>query len=154
MSQGFERWLGMMETGSHDGLWDLLDPDCVFWSPVVHTPQQGRPVSHAYLSAAGAVFNSGFRYTRQVVDGEHGVFEFECEIDGIHINGIDMITMRDGRIVEFKVMVRPLKAINMVHQKMSWNASVRPSLGLPLRASRLSTSSARLPTNRVERAGM
>ena len=99
MSQGFERWLGMMETGSHDGLWDLLDPDCVFWSPVVHTPQQGRPVSHAYLSAAGAVFNSGFRYTRQVVDGEHGVFEFECEIDGIHINGIDMITMRDGRIV-------------------------------------------------------
>jgi len=107
-----------METGSHDGLWDLLDPDCVFWSPVVHTPQQGRPVSHAYLSAAGAVFNSGFRYTRQVVDGEHGVFEFECEIDGIHINGIDMITMRDGRIVEFKVMVRPLKAINMVHQKM------------------------------------
>ena len=118
MSQGFERWLGMMETGSHDGLWDLLDPDCVFWSPVVHPPQQGRPVSHAYLSAAGAVFNSGFRYTRQVVDGEHGVFEFECEIDGIHINGIDMITMRDGRIVEFKVMVRPLKAINMVHQKM------------------------------------
>ena len=118
MSQGFERWLGMMETGSQDGLWDLLDPDCVFWSPVVHTPQQGRPVSHAYLSAAGAVFNSGFRYTRQVVDGEHGVFEFECEIDGIHINGIDMITMRDGRIVEFKVMVRPLKAINMVHQKM------------------------------------
>lgn len=118
MSEGFKRWLGMMETGSHDGLWDLLDADCVFWSPVVHTPQQGRSVSHAYLSAAGAVFNSGFRYTRQVVDGEHGVFEFECEIEGIHINGIDMITMRDGRIVEFKVMVRPLKAINMVHQKM------------------------------------
>ena len=118
MSEGFERWLGMMETGSHDGLWDLLDPDCVVWSPVGHTPQHGQPVSHAYLSAAGAVFNSGFRYTRQVVDGEHGVFEFECEIDGIHINGIDMITMRDGRIVEFKVMVRPLKAINMVHQKM------------------------------------
>ncbi len=118
MSEGFERWLAMMETGSHDGLWDLLDPDCVFWSPVVHTPQCGRPVSHAYLTAAASVFNEGFRYTRRVVEGEHGVFEFECVIEGVHINGIDMITMRDGRITEFKVMVRPLKAINTVHGKM------------------------------------
>lgn len=107
-----------METGSHEGLWELLDPDCVFWSPIVHTPQEGRPISHAYLSAAGHVFNEGFHYTNSVIDGDHGVFEFECLMDGINVNGVDIITQRDNLIVEFKVMVRPLKAINMVHQKM------------------------------------
>lgn len=118
MATGFDRWMGMMEDGSHEGLWDLLHPDCVFWSPVVHTPQRGRPVSYAYLSAAGNVFNDSFRYTRQVVQGDHGVFEFECVMDGIQVNGVDMITLQDDLIVDFKVMVRPLKAINMVHQKM------------------------------------
>ena len=118
MTTAFDSWIKMMETGSHEGLWELLDPDCVFWSPVVHTPQKGRPISHAYLSAAGHVFNEGFHYTNSVIDGDHGVFEFECLMDGINVNGVDIITQRDSLIVEFKVMVRPLKAINMVHQKM------------------------------------
>ena len=118
MTTAFDSWIKMMETGSHEGLWELLDPDCVFWSPIVHTPQEGRPISHAYLSAAGHVFNEGFRYTNSVIDGDHGVFEFECLMDGINVNGVDIITQRDNLIVEFKVMVRPLKAINMVHQKM------------------------------------
>ena len=118
MKTAFDSWIKMMETGSHEGLWELLDPDCVFWSPVVHTPQKGRPISHAYLSAAGHVFNEGFHYTNSVIDGDHGVFEFECLMDGISVNGVDIITQRDSLIVEFKVMVRPLKAINMVHQKM------------------------------------
>ena len=118
MTAAFDRWIRMMEVGSHEGLWELLDPDCVFWSPVVHTPQVGRPISHAYLSAAGEVFHDGFHYTRTVVQGDQGVFEFECVMDGIKVNGVDMITIRDGLIVDFKVMVRPLKAINMVHQKM------------------------------------
>ena len=118
MTTAFDRWIRMMEVGSHEGLWELLDPDCVFWSPIVHTPQEGRPISHAYLSAAGHVFNEGFHYTNSVIDGDHGVFEFECLMDGINVNGVDIIMQRDNLIVEFKVMVRPLKAINMVHQKM------------------------------------
>ena len=118
MTTAFDSWIKMMETGSHEGLWELLDPDCVFWSPIVHTPQEGRPISHAYLSAAGHVFNEGFHYTNSVIDGDHGVFEFECLMDGINVNGVDIITQRDNLIVEFKVMGRPLKAINMVHQKM------------------------------------
>ena len=118
MTTAFDSWIKMMETGSHEGLWELLDPDCVFWSPIVHTPQEGRPISNAYLSAAGHVFNEGFHYTNSVIDGDHGVFEFECLMDGINVNGVDIITQRNNLIVEFKVMVRPLKAINMVHQKM------------------------------------
>jgi len=118
MTTAFDSWIKMMETGSHEGLWELLDPDCVFWSPIVHTPQEGRPIYHAYLSAAGHVFNEGFHYTNSVIDGDHGVFEFECLMDGINVNGVDIITQRNNLIVEFKVMVRPLKAINMVHQKM------------------------------------
>jgi hypothetical protein len=118
MTTAFDSWIKMMETGSHEGLWELLDPDCVFWSPIVHTPQEGRPISHAYLAAAGHVFNEGFHYTNSVIDGDHGVFEFECLMDGINVNGVDIITQRDNLIIEFKVMVRPLKAINMVHQKM------------------------------------
>ena len=118
MTTAFDSWIKMMETGSHEGLWELLDPDCVFWSPIVHTPQEGRPISHAYLAAAGHVFNEGFHYTNSVIDGDHGVFEFECLMDGINVNGVDIITQRNNLIVEFKVMVRPLKAINMVHQKM------------------------------------
>lgn len=108
----------MMAHGTTDGLHDLLAPDCVFWSPVVHTPQQGRDITFMYLSAAGQVFDTDFRYVREVRDGDSAVLEFECTLDGIHVNGIDMIQVSNGQISEFKVMVRPLKAVNKVHEKM------------------------------------
>ena len=113
-----DRWHGMMVHGTTAGLYDLLAPDCVFWSPVVHTPQQGRDVTYMYLSAAGQVFDTDFRYVREVRDGDSAVLEFECTLDGIHVNGIDMIQSVSGQITEFKVMVRPLKAVNKVHEKM------------------------------------
>ena len=108
----------MMAHGTTDGLYDLLAPDCVFWSPVVHTPQRGRDITHMYLSAAGQVFDTDFRYVREVRDGDSAVLEFECTMDGIQVNGIDMIQTANGQITEFKVMVRPLKAVNKVHEKM------------------------------------
>ena len=113
-----DRWHDMMAHGTTDGLHDLLAPDCVFWSPVVHTPQQGRDITFMYLSAAGQVFETDFRYVREVRDGDSAVLEFECTLDGIHVNGIDMIQVSNGQISEFKVMVRPLKAVNKVHEKM------------------------------------
>ena len=94
--------------------------DAVFHSPVVHTPQVGRPIVVAYLSAAGQTLgNDSFTYVREVVDGDTAVLEFTTEMDGIHVNGIDMITFDDeGMIKDFKVMVRPLKAINKVWEMM------------------------------------
>jgi hypothetical protein len=71
-----------------------------------------------YLSAAGQVFDTDFRYVREVRDGDSAVLEFECTMDGIHVNGIDMIQAANGQITEFKVMVRPLKAVNKVHERM------------------------------------
>jgi len=72
-----------------------------------------------YLSAAMHVFNESFVYVKKIVDGPHAVLEFTCEMDGIHVNGIDMMTFNDdGQITEFKVIVRPLKAVNMLHAKM------------------------------------
>jgi hypothetical protein len=98
----------------------LLADDVVFHSPVVHTPQRGRAITAAYLTGAMHVFNtSAFRYVREIVGERDALLEFTTEIDGIQVNGVDLIRWNDaGQIVDFKVMVRPLKAVNTVHQKM------------------------------------
>lgn len=110
------------------GLDELLAEDVVFFSPVVHTPQRGRSITAHYLGAALHVFaNPTFRYVREVVGSHDAVLEFQVEIDGTAVNGVDMIRWNDeGRIVEFKVMLRPLKAINLIHQKMA-EALARPA---------------------------
>jgi len=113
-----DQWHKMMATGSYDGLYELLSRDCVFWSPVVHTPQQGRDVTLMYLTAAGQVFNTDFHYVREVRSGDTAVLEFECSVDDIQVNGIDMIQLENNQIIDFKVMIRPLKAVNQIHEKM------------------------------------
>jgi predicted SnoaL-like aldol condensation-catalyzing enzyme len=114
-------WRGYFESGDPAKLADLLAEDAVFHSPVVHNPQQGKAKVMAYLGAAGKVFGNGsFRYVREIVDGDNVMLEFESEIDGIAINGIDLIRFDStGKIKDFKVMVRPLKAINKVWEMMA-----------------------------------
>lgn len=114
-----DRWHQIVATGDPALLDEILAEDCVFLSPVVHTPQRGRDITKLYLAGAMHVLNDGFRYVKEVVTPEHAVLEFVCEIDGIEINGVDIMSFDEqGKISEFKVMVRPLKAINMVHAKM------------------------------------
>ena len=115
-----EKWHDIVRTRDAGRLSDLLADDVVFYSPVVHTPQVGKVIATTYLSAAVHVFgNDSFRYVREVVGGRDAVLEFETQIDGIIVNGVDMIRWNDGgKIIEFKVMIRPLKAINLIHQKM------------------------------------
>ncbi|WOJ92087.1 nuclear transport factor 2 family protein [Congregibacter variabilis] len=115
-----QRWHDMVLKQNHDGLSELLTEDCVFLSPVVHTPQAGRELTTLYLTGAMNVFNETFHYTKEVVTEEHAVLEFECTVDGILINGVDIISFaEDGRICEFRVMVRPLQAMQMLHGKMA-----------------------------------
>ncbi|WP_194953251.1 nuclear transport factor 2 family protein [Sphingopyxis solisilvae] len=111
----------MAAGGDPQALRDLLADDAVFHSPVVHTPQQGRDKVFAYLHAASQVLGGDhFRYLREIVDGNQAVLEFQTELDGIQINGVDIIRWNDaGQIEDFKVMVRPLKAINKVWEKMA-----------------------------------
>ena len=116
------RWHRVAEAGSKaEQLAAIMREDAVFHSPVVHTPQRGRPIVVAYLSAAAQTLgNDNFRYVREVVSGNTAVLEFTTEMDGIHVNGIDMISFdNDGLIEDFKVMVRPLKAVNKVWEMMA-----------------------------------
>ena len=120
--KGIANWHKVIEGGSDpQALAEILCDDAVFHSPVVHTPQEGKPIVMAYLTAAGATLgNDSFTYLREVVDGDTAVLEFTTEMDGIHINGIDMITFdEEGKIIDFKVMVRPLKAIKKVWEMMA-----------------------------------
>ena len=95
-------------------------PDAVFEGPVVHTPQRGRDITFKYLSSAEKVLGGpGFAYVGEWRGDNSAILEFENEIDGIRLNGVDMITFDDdGRITRFKVMVRPLKAIQLLHRLM------------------------------------
>ena len=114
-------WHHVAQTRDTSELNQLLAEDCVFHSPVVHTPQRGRSLTAWYLGAAFQVFfNERFRYVREIVGATDAVLEFETEIDRIAVNGVDLIKWNAaGRIVEFKVLIRPLKAINLIHQKMA-----------------------------------
>lgn len=113
-------WHRVLDKKDVAGLRDLLADDAVFHSPVVHSPQEGKAKTTMYLAGAFHVLgNDSFRYVREVVGERDAVLEFAVEVDGITVNGVDMIRWNDeGRIVDFKVMLRPLKAINLVHQKM------------------------------------
>jgi hypothetical protein len=114
------KWYGYIKSHDHAALWDLLHPDAVFESPVVHAPQRGRDITFKYLSSAEKILGGpGFRYVGEWRSDTGAVLEFENEIEGIRINGVDIISFtEDGRIAHFKVMVRPLKAINLLHRLM------------------------------------
>ena len=110
---------------------NLLDEDVIFYSPVVHTPQKGKAITKLYLMAAGGVFDfdkksteekkdtTKFHYTKEVIQDNHACLGFETSLNGIQVNGIDLITWNEeNKITEFKVLVRPLQAVNMLHQQM------------------------------------
>ncbi len=132
-----EKWHNHLRGRHPGGLDDLLADDAVFLSPIVFTPQRGKEVTKMYLNAAFSTFtgvgaepiaesdkdsesSDGFHYTKEVLSGNHAVMEFETKLEGKYVNGVDIITCNDeGKIVEFKVMIRPLQAVNLLHQKMA-----------------------------------
>jgi hypothetical protein len=116
-----EVWHRLVEQRDTRGLDALLADEAVFYSPVVHTPQIGKAITKKYLMAAFQVFfNESFRYVRELQGERDAILEFEVTLDGIIVNGVDMIKWNEaGKITEFKVMLRPLKAVNLIHQKMA-----------------------------------
>lgn len=118
---GVAAWHAYMDShGDAALLGALVADDAVFHSPVVHTPQAGKDKVMMYLLAAAQVLgNDSFVYVREMVDGNNALLEFTATIDGIHVNGIDLIEFGDdGKICDFKVMVRPLKAVNKLWEMM------------------------------------
>lgn len=115
-----EKWHRYVKTSDPALLSAMLDDDVVFHSPIVHTPQVGKQLTFAYLTAATNVFaDSGFEYVKEIIDGNMAALEFQCVVDGITINAVDIITWNDaGLITEFKVMARPLQGVNKLHERM------------------------------------
>ena len=120
-SDPIDIWHRLVKSHDVEGLDALLAEKVVFHSPVVHTPQAGKAITKKYLGAAFQVFfNDSFRYVRELKGDRDAILEFEVTLDGIAVNGVDMIKWNEaGKITEFKVMIRPLKAINLIHQKMA-----------------------------------
>jgi hypothetical protein len=120
MATALDLWHDVVRTRDAAKLDGLLDEDVVFESPVVHTPQAGKKITAKYLGAALSLLNNGsFRYLNEWSGPSSAVLEFATDVDGIAVNGVDIIEWNDaGRITRFKVMLRPLKATNIVHQKM------------------------------------
>jgi hypothetical protein len=114
-------WHGFVQRPDPLTLDRLLDEDVVFFSPVVFTPQRGKAVTKAYLLAAATALagDGAFRYTKEIVGDRSAALEFETTVNGKHVNGVDLLTTGDtGRIIEFRVMIRPLQALDAVHQRM------------------------------------
>ena len=122
MNTSLKNWHTFLDTKNPRILDELLANEVIFYSPIVWTPQEGKQITKLYLMAALEVFggeNSNFKYVNQVIDNKQFILEFVTLIDGVTVNGVDMIEVNDeGKIISFKVMVRPLKAINKVHEKM------------------------------------
>lgn len=123
IEQVVEKWEQYLAGELPGGLDELLADDVVFYSPVVYTPQRGKEVTSLYLQAAAVTLpgegDQAFRYTKQVLGGDVAVLEFETSLGGKYVNGVDIIRCDEaGRIVEFRVMLRPLQAVNAVHAAM------------------------------------
>jgi len=119
---GVAAWHEYMKSGGDAALLSAQVADnAVFHSPVVHSPQEGKGKVMLYLlSAAKVLGNESFTYVREIIEGNDALLEFTSEIDGIHINGIDLIRFDDeGKILDFKVMVRPVKAVNKLWELMA-----------------------------------
>src|SRR3954469_2116443 len=115
-----DRWHRFLAGELPGGLDELLAEDVVFYSPIVYTPQRSKDIATLYLHAAEQTLGAGdFRYTKQVMSGDTAVLEFETSLEGKYVNGVDIIRCDDtGSIVEFRVMIRPLQAVNAVHEQM------------------------------------
>ncbi|RAK67568.1 nuclear transport factor 2 family protein [Phenylobacterium kunshanense] len=115
-----DTWHELVKTKDLKALEAILADDAVFESPVVHTPQVGKALTLMYLTGAlHTLNNETFRYVGEWHGDRSAVLEFACEIDGITVNGVDLITWNEaGKITHFKVMIRPLKAINLLHRLM------------------------------------
>lgn len=135
MEKVVQDWHQYLRGGYEPGLDGLLHDDCVFYSPIVFTAQRGKEITKLYLDAAAATLGDRpeddpsddgekkgvkFRYIKEVVAGNTAVLEFERTLGGKYINGVDIITCDDeGKIIEFKVMIRPLQAVNLMHEQMA-----------------------------------
>ncbi len=115
-----KEWHEIVKSGNTENLSSIIDSDCIFYSPVVFTPQKGKELTIKYLSAAALVFgDDSFKYIKEIINEKNACLEFELKLNGIEINGVDLISWNDkNKISEFKVLIRPLKGVQLIHELM------------------------------------
>jgi hypothetical protein len=114
------RWHAVVESKDPALLDDLLADDVVFRSPAVFAPQEGRALTTSYLSAAVRVLGPTLRYVGQWHDHASAVLEFEADLDGVYVEGVDILRWNaQGRLVSFTVMVRPMRALQKLVELMA-----------------------------------
>jgi hypothetical protein len=109
-----------VEARDLDAIGTMLAEDVVFRSPVVFKPYRGRAITSAILRTVTEVFED-FHYVREVRDpsGEE-VLVFEAKVDGLELTGCDMLRYdAEGKIVDFMVLVRPLRAAQALQREMA-----------------------------------
>ncbi len=118
--KGLDTWHDFVINKNYENLSDFIDDDAILYSPIVFKPIEGSFMVGMYLMAAAEIIGNGsFKYVREVCDTENAILEFETEINGNTVEGVDMIKFTtEGKLKEIKVMIRPLKAVNIVHEKM------------------------------------
>jgi len=119
-SNPIKKWHQVVQEKNFELLESILDDSVVFYSPVVFHPQKGKEITLKYLSAVATLFNvESFTYTHELITENMASLEFELELDGVYINGLDLITWNDEqKITEFKVFIRPLQGLNALHKMM------------------------------------
>lgn len=131
------RWHELVERQDLSIFDEIFHDDCVFYSPLVFQPKEGKALTKQFLSAAARMFNEAdhFTYVKEVIDETSAVLVFHSKIDGIFIEGIDMITWNEeGLITEFKVFIRPMKGIMKVATTMQKQLGLKgPTFGQRLK---------------------
>ena len=120
MNNPIQKWHDVVKLRDYNTLTEIIHDDAIFYSPEVYTPQKGKDITLKYLIAASEVFNaSSFKYEKEMIGANSASLEFSLTIDDTDINGIDLISWNnDGLITEFKVFIRPLQGVNLIHKMM------------------------------------
>ena len=120
MIEPISKWHDVVKNRDYNLLTEILHNDVIFYSPVVYSPQRGKDITLKYLAAASEVFNSSnFKYIKEINNQNFTSLEFTLTIEDTEINGIDLISWDDaGLITEFKVFMRPLRGVNLMHKLM------------------------------------
>jgi len=112
-------WHAVVESADPALLDDLLADDVVFRSPAVFAPQEGKDLTRLYLRSAMAVLGPSLRYIGEWCGPSSAVLEFEAELDGMYVHGVDMLRWNDdGRLASFTVMVRPMRGLTKLVELM------------------------------------
>jgi len=115
-----DAWHLSLEKNDPNILYDVLDDSFEFFSPAVFKSKE-KYMGFIYLMAASETFlGKDFSYKRQIIGEDNAVLEFECTINDVAVNGVDLFKWNeDNKFTEMKVMIRTEKALDAVKSEMT-----------------------------------